>query len=357
MVDNGVMFAPRFSWLKNKYQNLLREDHYFDILLQSDLSMFTYEGLPEGLDPVWIEKYLNVAGSIALTRTPEFYDALIPVGKDGGTSKRPKYVIAVDPARNGQIDQYGDGTHISGATHNGCSVVGDLGVDAVIIYNRDTRMPELDNMIDADQLAQIDKSTYINVLLSRIAPIYSCSNDTTKKAIDALISEVISGSVKTIVSGNIADAIKMQTGVEMLDVTQPEKIQYVQYLSQLYDVILRRHYNRRGLSVRTGTKAAQQSADEIHGLDAVSWILPLAKLKARQDGWDEFNRIFGENVSVRFSDLWAQEYEAYQLRILQQDAEAETAADEMEGGADDAQDQTDEGDPAGSDERPGSGSE
>lgn len=348
MIDNGVMFAPRFSWLKNKYQNLLREDHYFDILLQSDLSMFIYEGLPDGLDPVWIEKYLNVAGSIALTRTPESWV---------GPVEPPKYVIAVDPARNGQIDQYGDGTHVSGATHNGCSVVGDLGVDAVIIYNRDTRMPELDNMIDADQLAQIDKSTYINVLLSRIAPIYSCSNDTTKKALDTMINEVISGSVKTIVSGNIADAIKMQTGVEMLDVTQPEKIQYVQYLSQLYDVVLRRHYNRRGLSVRTGTKAAQQSADEIHGLDAVSWILPLAKLKSRQDGWAEFNRIFGENVSVRFSDLWAQEYAAYQLRILQQDAEAETAADVMEGGADDAQDQTDEGDPAGSDERSGSRSE
>lgn len=324
------IFVPSFSWFKQRWQNKLREDHYFDILLQSDLSMFAYEGLPEGLDPRWIEMYLNIAGSIALTRTPDEFTSLVP--------ERPAYVVAADPARNGSIDQYGDGTHIAGATDNGCSVEGTLGVDAVIIYNRDTRMPELDNMIDADALTQIDKSAYVNVLLSRIAPVYKCSNDNTRKALETMIDQIVQGNVKTIVSANISELLKVGADTEILDVTQPEKIQYIQYLSQYYDVVVRRHYNRRGLSVRTGTKAAQQSADEIHGLDAVSWIIPLAKLKARQDGWDEFNRVFGENVRVRFSDLWQQEYDAYQLRIMQQDAaaEEEVMEDEQTASVDDA---------------------
>lgn len=336
------LFVPSFSWFKTRWQNKLREDHYFDILLQSDLSMFEYEGLPAGLDARWIEMYLNLAGSIALTRTPEMLTADLP--------EKPLYVIAPDPARNGQIDQYGDGTHIAGATDNGCSVEGDLGKDAVIIYNRETRMPELDNMIDADALTQIDKSAYINVLLSRIAPVYKCTNDNTRKALSAMIDEIVNGSVKTIVSANISDLLKVGSDTEVLDVTQPEKIQYIQYLSQYYDVVLRRHYNRRGLSIRTGTKAAQQSADEIHGLDAVSWILPLAKLKARQTGWNEFNRIFGENVQVRFSELWQQEYDAYQLRILQQDINAEDQI--TEGGEPDADTENtrhDERDPADAD--------
>ena len=325
------LFIPRFSWMKTKFQNYMREDHYFDILLQSDLAMFEYEGLPAGMDPVWIEKYLNIAGSIGITRTPETYvSELLPDAPE----YKPKYSICPLPSRDGNVDQYGDGSHLAGSTAT-VSIEGDLGVDAVIIYNRDTRLPELDNMIDADSLMQIDKSAAINVILSRIAPVFSCYNDKSKKALDAMLEEILEGKLKTIVSGDVKDLLKMtglDGGTEILEITHPEKIQYIQYLSQYYDVIIRRHYNRRGLSVRTGTKAAQQSADEIHGLDAVSWIIPIAKLESRKKGFDQFNAIFGENVTVRFSEIWQQEYDAYKLRMQEQDAaaeEAEDAAEEM----------------------------
>lgn len=326
------LFIPRFSWMKTKFQNYLREDHYFDIFLQSDLSMFTYENLPAGLDPVWIEKYLNIAGCIGIVRTPETYvGELLPDVPE----YRPEYVLCPLPSRDGNVDQYGDGTHIAGSNAL-VSVEGTLGIDAAIIYNRDTRLPELDNMIDADALMQIDKSAAINVILSRIAPIFSCYNDKTRKALDTMLDEILDGKLKTIVSGDVKDLLKMgiDGGTEILEITHPEKIQYIQYLSQYYDVIVRRHYNRRGLSVRTGTKAAQQSADEIHGLDAVSWIIPLAKLESRQRGFEQFNAIFGENVQVRFSDVWQQEYEAYKLRMQQEDTAAEEAEDDAEDAAD-----------------------
>ena len=335
------LFIPRFSWMKTKFQNYLREDHYFDILLQSDLSMFTYDNLPAGMDPVWIEKYLNIAGSIGITRTPETYiSELLPDVPE----YRPKYCVCPIPSRDGNVDQYGDGSHIAGSNAL-VSVEGTLGIDAVIIYNRDTRMPELDNMIDADSLMQIDKSAAINVILSRIAPVFSCYNDKTRKALDAMLDEILEGKLKTIVSGDVKDLLKMtglDGGTEILEITHPEKIQYIQYLSQYYDVILRRHYNRRGLSVRTGTKAAQQSADEIHGLDAVSWIIPLAKLESRQRGFEQFNALFGENVTVRFSDVWQQEYDAYKLRMQEQDAAAEEAEDSAEEMTDPDQDPDDQ---------------
>ena len=327
------LFIPRFSWMKTKFQNYMREDHYFDILLQSDLSMFEYDGLPDGMDPVWIEKYLNIAGSIGITRTPDTY---VPELLPDAPEYRPKYSVCPLPSRDGNVDQYGDGSHLAGSTAT-VSIEGDLGVDAVIIYNRDTRLPELDNMIDADSLMQIDKSAAINVILSRIAPVFSCYNDKSKKALDAMLDEILDGKLKTIVSGDVKDLLKMtglDGGTEILEITHPEKIQYIQYLSQYYDVIIRRHYNRRGLSVRTGTKAAQQSADEIHGLDAVSWIIPLAKLESRRKGFEQFNAIFGENVSVRFSDIWQQEYDAYKLRMQEQDAAAEEAEDAAEDAAD-----------------------
>ena len=242
-------------------------------------------------------------------------------------------------AHCGNLDQYGDGTDLAGATNNGSPVMGTIGKDVVIIYNRSDRMPELDNMIDAAALMEIDKSSSINVKFARVAPLYNCSNDTTRKALDALISEVIEGNIKTIVSDNITDQLLPEGSTQLLDITEPEKIQYIQYLTQYYDAVVRRHYNRRGLQVRTGTKAAQQTQSEIFGFDAISWVLPLARLQARQEGFRAFNELFGENVQVRFSDLWQQEYAAYQVRTLQEDAQKEGAMNEnSEGLGDDASD-------------------
>jgi hypothetical protein len=151
------------------------------------------------------------------------------------------------------------------------------------------------------------------------------------------IENIIDGNPDMVVSENLYAALGggQSEGVKLLEITRPEKIQYIQYLSKYYDDILKRHFSRRGLSVRTGSKAAQQSVDEINGLDAVSWFMPLNKLKARQDGFDVFNRIFNENVKVRFSDIWQQEYEAYQLRLLKEDAADEESAAESIDAADD----------------------
>ena len=81
-------------------------------------------------------------------------------------------------------------------------------------------------------------------------------------------------------------------------------------------------------------------------MDSVSWYMPINKLKARQQGFDMFNRIFGENVQVHFSEIWQQEYDAYKIRKLRQDIDAEEAAaltedqtdkEEVQENADDAQ--------------------
>lgn len=312
-------FLPRFDYMKRKYQNLLREDYYFDILLQADLSMFVYEDLPESVDPVWLEKYLLISGSAGIVR-------------DG-----VKYLVAPAPARCGQLDQYGDGTEIAGSTCDGKPVMGTINQTAAIIYNRDTRMPELDNMIDAAGLRDIDLSSSVNVILSRIAPLYNCFNDNTKKQLESILEKLIAGQIAAVTSDNMTNGLLQDAGIQMIDLTHPEKIQYIQYLTQYYDAVMRRHYNRRGLQIRSGTKQAQQSESEIFGFDSIAWVLPLARLDARRKGLEMFNRLFNEHASVRFSEIWQQEYDAYILRTLQDDAAAETAAETLEGGENDAE--------------------
>ncbi len=323
-------FAISFDHMKAKSKNIIRENLHFTTLLAADEMMFTYENLPESIEEKFLEDYLNISGSAGIV-------------KDGSG-----YLVCPYPSRAGapDINQYGDGMQLLGSTMNGKTLNGTIGKDAAIIYNNTARGRQWDIMTDAEALADIDKSSSINVIFSRFAPLFTAPNDTVRKAMKQVIDNIIDGNTDIVVSENVLDALGAgDNGVQLVEVTRPEKIQYIQYLSHYYDDIMRRHFSRRGLSIRTGTKAAQQSVDEINGMDSVSWYLPLNKLKARQDGFNVFNRIFGENVIVRFSDVWQQEYNAYKLRLLKQDAAAEAAAasdaaaaaadDQTDGAADD----------------------
>ena len=113
-------YAPTYSYMKAKTQNMIREDFYFSSLLLADEMMFTYDNLPESISPKFLEDYLNISGSAGITR-------------DGSGS----YLVCPYPSRAAMpdLDQYGDGMHLEGCTMNGKTLSGTIGEDAVIIYN------------------------------------------------------------------------------------------------------------------------------------------------------------------------------------------------------------------------------
>jgi hypothetical protein len=178
-----------------------------------------------------------------------------------------------------------------------------------------------------DTYTQIDKSSIANVIFSRVAPLFKTDSDKTTETIQGIIEDIVSGTFGVVTDANVFNDntldIKTGDGISCVDITHPERIQYLQYLSEFFDVVTRRHFARRGLTLKTSAKHAQVSQDEVHGLDSVSWFYPLNKLKARRDAVDIINGIFGTEITVRFSDIWEQEYQAYLLRILKTDTESE----------------------------------
>ena len=318
-----------FDRLKAKVQNRIRTELNFEYLRIADEAMFEYGGgFP--FDRHFVEMYLSTTGSAGIKKISG------------------NYYICPDPSRVGSMDQYGDGTELEGVTADGeVNIIGKIGSDCVIMYNNSGRSPDFDNFTDSSDIAQIEKSTGINVKFSRVAPVFVAPNTTVKAQLDEIIKRLVDGDLITVTSENTAQMqalsalSKMPTNpLEAIDITKPERIQYVQYLSELYDQIIRRHFGRRGLSAKTTAKHAQVSRDEVHGLDCISWFYPLDKLKARREALEECNRIFGTSWTVNFSEIWQQEYESYQLRTLQRDLEAEQAA---EGGVSDAEEVTTEG--------------
>ena len=293
-----------------------RQNMHFSYLLCADEMMFDYAGLPKTIDRKYLEDYLNISGSCAIARA-----------KDG------KLYAAPYAGRTGRVNQYGIGIAVETCTPNGIEISGIVGETVAVIYNNSAHAPEQDLWFDSSTFTEIDKSSNANIIFARIAPIFAAADDKTKDAIKRIIENVIAGNMEIVTSENIFAELQLGetlSGLKTIDVTEPERIQYIQYLSQFYDVAMRRHFSRRGLPMRTPTKAAQQSTDEIHGLDSVSWFYPLNKRQSRIDGFADCNRIFGTNVQVSFSEIWQQEYDAYKLRMLQKDVITETETAETE---------------------------
>lgn len=288
-----------FGEMRGKLQHVINENDYFIWMLCADEMMFEYDGLPESIDKNRLEDFLNISNGCVWQKI------------DG------VHMIAPNVPRSGELDMYGYGKIVEAETLNGVTLSGTVGEDIAIIYNNSARGAQWDLMTDADIFADIDRSTKINVQFARVAPILQYVNDNQKQAMQDAIKHIIEGEIDTIFSENTFNLLEKIGGgtdsndIKSIEITSPEKIQYVQYLSQLWDIRLRRHFARRGLSLKTSDKQAQVTKDEVHGLDAVSWFYPLSKLQARKEGIEMVNRIFGTNISVRFGELWAREYARY----------------------------------------------
>ena len=304
---NNKKYGVSISEMRANIDTVARENFYFDTLLCCDEMMFEWGGLPDTIDEKHLEDYLNISGCAGFGQVGE------------------NYYIAPYAARTGTADQYGDGTRMNATTPNGIEINGEIGVDCAIIYNNTARQPQKDLIFSSMAYTEIDKSSNSNVIFARIAPIFATSDKNISSAIKDMLEKIIAGDLEIVTSENVFDDLQIDNSdaLKAIDITHPERIQYLQYLSEYYDIITRRHFARRGLTLKTSAKHAQVSQDEVHGLDSVSWYYPLNKLKARRDAVAIINKIFNLNITVKFSDIWEQEYQAYLLRILKTDNENE----------------------------------
>lgn len=315
MIDD-MLLIPRYSKLKEKYKNYMREDMYLSYMLSADVSMFEWSGLPDELDPRYIEMWLHLYGSVgfALPDDSSFF------------------VCGFQPARTGDLDIYGDGRQMILTTCNGLEYTRSIGEDGVIIYNSPSRMPDIDLLIDSESMAAIDKSLSINVRLSRVAPVLFGQNGVQTNRLTECLQSIVEGELFTVQGGSKDDIFPQDHLLDTMEPTSPERAQYLQYLSEYWDDVQRRHFARRGLAAKTTTKHAQVSQDEVHGLDCISWFYPLACLAERQKAVDQINKIWGLNVSVKLSEVWEQEYQGYidRLEVL-----SDETTDQSPGGGDD----------------------
>lgn len=298
-----VMFA---MMKKREIPERLRSSTYFLQLSCMAIRMFEYDFQDDDwIDPIWLERYMIASGGVVID--PD------------------KKLLCEYPSRTGDLNQYGDGTEAIGIPKNGeTDVTGVVGKKLIVGYNNAMRSPDLDLLYYPRAMAAVDMSIDKLIEMARWGSILNAPDSITQTALDTKLKELQDGKLITVLSENVLQQLAKvagDRGVLSTELTDPNRIRNVQYLSELWDVLLRRYCNANGLDTRKSSKHAQVSIDEATGMDAVSWALPIDKLKCRQKMIDDWNRIAGKSYSVRFGQPWAEQYEIYmnQMEMMEGD--------------------------------------
>lgn len=274
-----------FAWtLKDTFINMLA-------------SMFTYEGLPESIRPEFVERFLILNGSIAGWK----YDGPDPDYKD-------KLIVSIGGDAN-EPDVYGVGSHYIAATQNGYTKSLKRDEDGVVIYNNSCYLPDI-QIINAfvDELTEMFVSLRSNILYTRNKPVFKAATDKERRAIQEAFEKIKNDLEPIIVtSTNVMEEIEGSETVKVLDITDVNNADKLQYIVKSIDDAFRWFFTLYGQAVQGNGKMAQQTVKEVDGSTSLSFIYPNDRLKMRQEGFDRFNKMFGTNITVRFSDAWLTE--------------------------------------------------
>ena len=261
-------------------------------------SMMTYENLPETIPEEFVEQYLILNGSEAgwIYDGPDEDFKNEKIITDGGEADAPNV--------------YGVGKRYLGSTQNGYVKSLTPGKDCAVIYNNslhESDMP-LINMF-ADMVTEAFISLKANILYSRNKPVFKASTDKERAAIREAFNKIKDDLEPIIItSNNIMEQIDgAEESVKVLDITDVQNADKIQYIVKTIDDLFRWFFTLYGQSVQGNGKMAQQTVKEVDGSTSLSFIYPNDRLKMRQRGWDQFNKLFGTDVKVRFSDAWLTE--------------------------------------------------
>lgn len=271
----------------------------FDECATVPINMFDYDNIHEDL-----QQYFEDFEKILIM------DGIVAIGKLNG-----KFVFVRGGLGGGELNEYGYPTRFIGATGNGIAVDWKIGVDCVVIFNNKKHTPDFGVLKTADILTDIDISIDDNIYYSRFYPIPLARDEREKNQISDIFANLRKGGKKTTVLNKKTDVADIVNGtnqdISVLNITDVENADKIQYLSRIREDVKRWFLNNNGHDLQGSSKMAQQSVDEINGANSVSMIYPLEKLEMRIKGIDEFNALFGQNMTVSFSPAWLIEYEKF----------------------------------------------
>jgi len=261
----------------NKRGNIDQLNKY---MLSRTLSMFTYEGLPETLPNVEIEKQLQVNGFTFVTEVNgslyAFYGGL---GGEPNAYNEPTKITINNPALNfyDTLDIEKDGVLIKND---------DMMLGLMPLYEKYNTL-----------LIENEITMFLNSYNTRIQQLISAGDDATKESAELYIKKVIDGELGIIGENRLFEGIKVQNTQTNNSAITTQLIEFNQYIkASLYNEVgLNANYNMK--RERLNTSEVSMNRDNLHPLiDNM--------LLNREQGIEKLNEMFGLDSHVEFGSIW-----------------------------------------------------
>lgn len=264
---------------------------FIENTLAKSASMFTYDGLPDTIPAVELERMLQTNGNAFITK----------VGND---------LYALSGAKGGEPDVYNRPTIYTVANVAlKLSKNYNIEKDGVLIEN-DSNGNGLLPIISKYAVLYVDGLISLNTatVLSRITMLISASDDKTKESADAFINKIVDGDFSVIGENAFFKGVNLQTPPTTNGNLITQLIENIQYIrAQMYNEI--------GLNANYNMKRERLNLGEVSM--NVDVLLPYVDnmLAHRQKAIDKINEMYGTEISVHLGSSWKLEHENLEAQI------------------------------------------
>lgn len=250
-------------------------------------SMFKYDGLPDTIPQVELERLLQESGNCAIAKVGEDLYAL---GGSGG----------------GELDAYGRPLdYIVANPWLQLNKTYRIGSDCVLMKN-DTNGQSLLPIIGKFAVLYTDGLISLNTasILTRITMLISASDDKTKQSADEFLKKILNGDFSVIGENSFFKGVSMQTA----------NVSNSQYITQLVELV---QYYRASMLNELGLNANYNMKRERLNLGEVSMnvdvLLPYVEnmLNSRREALTQVNEMFGTDIKVDLNSSWKLEHENF----------------------------------------------
>lgn len=254
-------------------------NHLIKSFLNKTLTMFLYEGLPDGFDYVELEKILQVKGVVFIT---EYEEHLHPFSID----------LIYD-----NVDIYGNA--LKGNIYlNDTREFKTVNIkDGVLIKNDYLGIGLMEILRKYAFL--INESTvtlYLSNLWKRTEKIFTANDDSSAESIKNYLEKVKNGEIGVITSSLLFESINVSSPQSM-GTNIHDLIEYDNYIKSQF-------YNEIGLYHNNNMKKERLITTEVESSKTSAYPLVDNMLNSRRKGIKELNEKYNLNVKVEFTSSW-----------------------------------------------------
>ena len=249
---------------------------YFDRLVELSISMFEWKGLPETVDPRYLELHLFQNGSMVYFRDEVMGD------------------LCLDCIANGQFDVYGNPISMRAySSYNQYQKTLNES-DSVIIWNNYLRQPSvLDVKMFAKRLYNLDRIIDVNANAQK-TPVLVQGTEKQRLTLVNLYKE-FDGNAPFIFGDKNFDL----NSLKAISTNAP----YVaDKLYQLKTQIWNEALTYLGISNLNIQKKERMITDEVQRNQGGTIASRYSRLRARREAVDKINRMFGTDISVGYRE-------------------------------------------------------